>query len=250
MKQINYILFTTIFTISIFKGFATFQIPDLLIYNNDTLSFFATPLEMLYENTTERTVFFEKDTPSNCWRGYQAVWTINNNHLFLSAINSYNYEEDSLKVNLEKIFPEKYSNGKVKADWVTSNSLSLMNELFTTYKNYPTLVDKDLGFEFEKGNIISIFKCSDINKRIISEIYSNLNWKIYQNENDSIKIIVHITSNINGIIDSIRVLKGYNETYDKEAIRVIEALPERKIYYRNYVLPIIFSYENKKKYRK
>jgi len=248
MKIRNYILTIFFSIISILNGYATLQIPDLLIYNGDTLSFFATPLELLYQDKTERPNFFGNEPSSNCWRGYQAEWIIINGQLYLSNIYSDNYKVDSIKANLKELFPENYSNGKVKADWITSNSISLSDRIFTTFENHPTLENKDLGFEFQKGRIVEIFKCSDKTKQIIDEIYCNINWKILQNENDTIKITVQVSANINGVIESINVLKGYSEIYDNEAIRAIEMISGKKIFYRNLTLPIIFSSEKREEY--
>ncbi len=55
----------------------------------------------------------------------------------------------------------------------------------------------------------------------------------------------------------MKILKGFNETYNQEAIRVIKTIPEWDIYYikgefkrKVWMMPIIFSKENRNKYKK
>jgi hypothetical protein len=69
------------------------------------------------------------------------------------------------------------------------------------------------------------------------------------------KVYVKFSANEKGIIDSAKIMKGYNEVYNKEAIRIIKSIPEWDVYYRRgvherreFFIPITFSHENRKKY--
>jgi hypothetical protein len=60
--------------------------------------------------------------------------------------------------------------------------------------------------------------------------------------------------NEKGKIDSVRILQGYSEVYDKEAIRVIKSIPEWDVIYRHGKLsttiwsyPVRFDWTNRKK---
>src|SRR5690554_1604920 len=115
MKGINYILIFYLLIVSQIRTYATSQIPDLLIYNGDTLSIFANPLEQLYENDSIRPNFFgdkEGCMSTACWRGYEAEWTIVDNELYLTGIYSCCYYEDSIKANLKMLFGDKVVSGK------------------------------------------------------------------------------------------------------------------------------------------
>lgn len=69
------------------KIFGTAQIPDLLIYNNDTVSLYANPLESYYTEDNPRPDYIVDGCWSTaCWRGYQAIWEVKNDSLFLNAI--------------------------------------------------------------------------------------------------------------------------------------------------------------------
>lgn len=52
-------------------------------------------------------------------------------------------------------------------------------------------------------------------------------------------------------------MRGYDTIFDQEAIRVVKAIPEWDVFYRHeklerrsWLLPIIFSNDNRKKYKK
>lgn len=265
----NNILTVLFLIIPIVKIFGTAQIPDILIYKGDTLSIFSNPLELLYENDTIRPDFFgEKEgcMSTACWRGYQAEWIIADNQLFLTGIYSCCFYEDSLKADLTKLFPEKYINGKVKAEWVTGNIIAPQGEmLYYVHMGYESLYEKELELEFDKGILIrtksydnskskqSIY--SQDSKKLLDFIYSNINWEIMPKNDSIIKVYIQFSANENGIIDSLKVMRGHSDIYDKEAIRVVKSIPEWDIYYRHGIherrgwnIPIVFSEEKRKKY--
>lgn len=84
MRTISIILFSILISNKIF---GTAQIPDLLIYNNDTVSLYANPLESYYTEDNPRPDYIVGGCWSTaCWRGYQAIWEVKNDSLFLNAI--------------------------------------------------------------------------------------------------------------------------------------------------------------------
>jgi hypothetical protein len=270
MKVIIYILTIILLTISVEKVFATGQIPDKLIYNNDTLSIFANPLEQLTNVDSLRANLFDNNKEhwnTACWRGYQAEWTIIDNQLYLTSIYSCNYYEDNIKSDLKKLFGENFIKGKVKANWVTAKILSPQGkELYYVHSGYESLYEKEVIFEIVNGQLIgtTTFDNSKSRKSIYSEdttllhfIYTNIDWDKLPNQNKPVKIVVQFSANEQGIIDSVKVMKGFNETYDSEAIRVVKLIPEWDIFYRRgqyerrvWNLPIVFNGENILKYKK
>ena len=91
-------------------GFATEQIPDILIWKNDTISLHSNPLGS-YSKLDDLNLFGDKDAgySTACWRGYIAEWKIIDNKLYLSNIYScdYFYSENKTKADLKKLFPKK-----------------------------------------------------------------------------------------------------------------------------------------------
>ncbi|MBN1462470.1 MAG: hypothetical protein JW922_02185, partial [Paludibacteraceae bacterium] len=77
------------------KAFTASQVPDICIIKKDsvqdTLSIFVFPLEDYFELKGEKNLggFKNCNSPS-CSRGYQAVWLIENDSLFLINIQGCN----------------------------------------------------------------------------------------------------------------------------------------------------------------
>lgn len=270
MKIRNYILTLFLLTTFNFKSFATAQIPDRLIYNGDTVSIFSNPLEQLPNIDSLRTHLFNDNKErwnTACWRQYQAQWTIIDNQLYLTAIYSCNYHEDKVQANLKQLFPDKYENGKVKADWVTANILSPQGkQLYYVHSGYESLYEKEVIFEIVIGQLkeTTTFDNSKSRKSRYSEdttllhfIYTNIDWHKLPKQNKPVKVFVQFSANEQGIIDSVKVMKGFNETYDSEALRVVKSIPEWDVFYRReqherrvWNLPIVFSEENRQKHKK
>ena len=270
LKIRNYILTLFLLTAFNFECLATAQIPDRLIYNGDTVSIFSNPLEQFPNIDSLRANLFNYNKEhwnTACWRQYQAQWTILDNQLYLTAIYSCNYYEDKVQADLKQLFPDKYENGKVKADWVTANILSPQGkQLYYVHSGYESLYEKEVIFEIVSGHLkgTTTFDNSKSRKSIYSEdttllhfIYTNIDWDKLSKQDKPVKVFVQFSANEQGIIDSVKVMKGFNETFDNEAIRVVKSIPEWDVFYRrgqherrSWVLPVVFSEENRQKYKK
>jgi hypothetical protein len=92
MRTISIILFSILISNEIFS---TAQIPDLLIYKSDTVALYANPLEAYYNENIPRPDFKLGGCWSTaCWRGYQAIWEIKNDSLFLNTIQDCCHNEE------------------------------------------------------------------------------------------------------------------------------------------------------------
>jgi len=263
----------TIFRIILFlffplKLFGTAQVPDVIIYKGDTLSLNAFPLNFYpdKELINTKTLFESKIGPccTCCWRGYIAVWEIIDNKLYLTKIKNYcylSYTRDIESYNkvgigidsigfefadLKLLFPDRYENGKVRADWVNGKLFSPQgNLLFYFQDGSENIYERELEFNFENGLLIGTeqldnsktkkSKYTEDLKLLTEFIYSNIN---YDNlpKSDTIKGSVSvrvISSDDNGKIDSVVVIKGINKLYDDEAVRVIKSIPEWDVIYRH-----------------
>lgn len=111
MKNILLLIFGLFIYVQVF---GTAQIPDLLIYKGDTVSLYSNPLELYFRA--------KKSRPSRigpygcestaCWRGYQAVWEIKNDSLFLNEIRDccrwkefYRFDNNSFEKLIEQNVP-------------------------------------------------------------------------------------------------------------------------------------------------
>ncbi len=120
MKDIKFytiILFLLIFNL---KVFATAQVPDLMVIGKDTFLMHTNPLEIYLDSIGNRDFpDFKGGGSTACWRGYQAVWRVENDSMFLVKIQSCHRDEGDVDANLEKMFGDKFINGKVYAYWFT-----------------------------------------------------------------------------------------------------------------------------------
>jgi hypothetical protein len=85
MERIKVLLLGLFFTLNVF---GTIQIPDLLIYSGDTILIETFPLESYFNDQNPRpdSLFLKDCLSTACWRGYQAIWKIENDRLFLVSI--------------------------------------------------------------------------------------------------------------------------------------------------------------------
>jgi hypothetical protein len=261
------------------KTFGTAQIPDILIYKGDTLSLFNCPL---YSYPDQDKVSLKNMFGSNgcfytsCYRNYIATWEIIDNKLYLTRIKNACYPTDGKYVavaykevtdsigfefaDLKSLFPDRFQDGKVFADWVNEKLLSPKgNLLYYFHDGFESIFEKELEFDFKNGAISSIIEYDNsktrrseytTNEKLLMDFVRNsIDYKNVPEPSERIRIIVRIvSSNELGKIDSVTVLRGFNEFYDREAVRVIKSIPDWDVTYRHgqkfnqaWVIPVIFE---------
>jgi len=189
------------------------QAPDYLIIGNDTLSLYQLILEdylyLVEQPTDSNSLFgfsFRNDfgygISTDCWRGYQAVYSLENDSLFLKYIIPCNSIKklDTSDINnsneqIQKVFHEKVKNNKVFIDWYSSE--------FTIPKGKPiwwdgiftTIYDKEELYTIRKGILVDKHSISnyqkvkdgisrkkkEMSKAVFNEI-KKLNWKNLDDE--------------------------------------------------------------------
>lgn len=262
--------------------FGTAQIPDLIIYKGDTLSLYSCPLnsfpnqDLITPNELfgSRGCFF-----TSCWRNYVATWEIIDNELYLCEIRNACYptsmrgvsvsfksevDKDSIGseyADLKVLFPQRFKNGKVKADWVNEKLISPQGKLlYYVHDGFESIYETEIEFTLKKGTLseIKTLDNSKTRKSKYTEDQKLLKVFIYKNiqrknlpVTDTIKRCVYVqivSSDENGKIDRVKVVRGVNELYDNEAIRVVMSIPEWDVIYRHgkrynpiWTLPIRFD---------
>lgn len=154
-------LFIILFIISKAGIFASPQMPDFIIYGKDTIPTYNLILEnYLQKQDTAKTnslfgLNFRNNASPNCWRGYQAIYKIVNDSLFLVHIidcgQLRNRKIDTIQSQnkIKNIFNENFKDGKVYIDW------------FDGTINFP-LTNKTLRWDgvfykiFEKEKVITV----------------------------------------------------------------------------------------------
>jgi hypothetical protein len=129
------------------SAYATVQRPDIVIQEGVVYRLpergNTFPLEALWADTTSRPKLTEGPNgmmSTACWRGYIAIWEIEDGVLYLKGLDAWLGDK---KADLKTLFPKRYKNGKVKADWFTG-ALNLST-------SFGLVEDPSVTLKFEKG---------------------------------------------------------------------------------------------------
>ena len=135
-----------------------------------------------------------------------------------------------------------------------------LTEIANFHDGFQSIYEKEMEFTVDKGELMEtkILDNSKTKKSKYTEDQKLLMEYINKNikrenlpESDKIKrrvFVQIISSDENGKIDSVKVVRGVNELYDNEAIRVVKSIPEWDVIYRHgeiynqmWTLPINFD---------
>jgi hypothetical protein len=129
---------------------ATKQRRDILIYEQDTFVLDQTPFDPFEEKLKEL-----KNTTgwaSNCWRGYQAEWTVIDSVLYLSNVYYCNSRDNSLNRIAEKAMGKKFENGLIKADWVSGEFWAERGYVMSGYF-YESIWEHSVNISIKEGKV-------------------------------------------------------------------------------------------------
>jgi len=217
---------------------------DILIWENDTIQIQTFPLSCL-SKFDQKILFDDKEVKPECWgclKNYSAEWKIINSKLYLSNIYSFNVKKDSIKTDLNKLFPDKIKNNLVLADWYSGNLFVPKGEHiwisqspgFPIYESEWKLFIENGQIEnkdLKKGNYYkSIY--TENPKNLANFIENNLDERT-RNElkNKRISIIFKTGKSKNDYSVSV---KGINDkNLEKNLLMVLNSLPEFDYYYRH-----------------
>lgn len=206
MKQINRITKTIItFSFLLFakSGFASPQLPDYIIFKGDTIPVYNLILEQYFEKiekSDQESLFglnFREGASVNCWRGYQAIYIIENDSLFLKDIihcgelyGNNLIDKEASRTRTQEIFKDNVRNNKVHLKWF-SGEFSLPNgELLRWDGVFYKRFEKEKLIRISKGIVKEVLKVENyiddpdrINRRyddtisnVLFEELQNLNW--------------------------------------------------------------------------
>lgn len=255
----------TIILLCLISGqlFGTAQIPDLLIYQDDTLAIYSNPLEVYFDRKGARTigeVDLEKvDQCTALWRGYVGTWKIENDSLFLINIETDYCGDNPIEIDLGK----EFSRDKIFADWVSFEVLNPYGkQIKYIHQGYESIYEYERGFEFANGKLITInnYDNSKSRESVYSKepkilqkfLFENINWKLIESQNltDKKRIIARFRIGEDEKPTAIEIVRGVNQQIDKEAERIIKLIPDWDVYYRRgkiveiqWTLPIFFDKE-------
>ncbi len=267
------------------QAFGTAQIPDILIYKGDTLSLFDCPLDYFPDIgliNPKRLFGGSGCFYTACYRNYVATWTIEDNKLYLLSIRNACYPTDMKYVkvssysgadthgteyaDLETLFPDRIVNGRVPADWVNTKIISPEGKmLYYIHDGFMSIFEKEVEFTIENGTLIQTQEFDNSKTRIskytqdpelLKEfIKNNIDYSNLPEQDNPVKVMVAIlNSTEDGKIDKVKVIRGFNEVFDKEAERVVKSIPQWDVFYRHgeitrgavWGIPVIFEWDSKK----
>ncbi len=222
--------------------FGTAQFPDFLVYNGDTLSIYTNPLESYFDNHSRPdSLFAEIGSHSTaCWRGYIAYWELKNDSLFLTKI-----EGDSINIDFSYIFKDRKIKEKIFADWVNHSIFNAFGKLlYFENTGYASIYEFEREIKFKNGVLTEIIdydnsktkksKYTDNPALLKKYISENIDYSKISEPYEKAKVYVQIIStDKNGRIDSVNVVRGWDKERDLEATRVVKSIPEWDVLYRH-----------------
>lgn len=141
--------------------------PDFIIYKKDTISTYNLILEQYLQrldSTQTEKLFglsFRNGSTFNCWRGYQAIYKIENDSLFLTdIINCGEHGKLNKSLSLEKmknIFGDRVRNNKVYINWFSGDiNFPITNKLLRWDGVFYKIYEKETVINVLNGRVFKI----------------------------------------------------------------------------------------------
>ncbi len=241
-------LFFIFLTLSSLHLFASPQVPDYIIFRGDTIATYNLILEQYLqgqEKTPSEKLFglsfrnsLNGEFSFNCWRGYQAIYKIENDSLFLMDIISCGERRNgkiSKAKSIEKLralFSDKVLNERVYITWFSGDiGFPLTDKVLRWDGVFYTIFEKERVVNIHGGKVLRVEDVEnyvDDPKRInrkdknkISDILfkrlKKAKWKNKEEYDCSDKYLVTIDEN--GNVSKVRMLYSDAEIdkyYDRE----------------------------------
>ena len=151
----------------------TAQKREILFFEDEFHSMVTEPLEP-YLASLKVPVKFEAPT-TNCWRGYQGTWKIENDRLFLTKLDAYVF--GYRKVDINYLFPGE---PVVFANWFTGEIKLQEGELlYYVHQGFESIYSFDLFLELENGKLL--------NTRLVGNVEEAMRRKKEDEDNQSIE---------------------------------------------------------------
>lgn len=171
-KYLSVFIFIFLITLLSYRLSASPQMPDYFIFKGDTISTYNLILEQYLQKIGEAEqgklfgLSFRSGASTNCWRGYQAIYKIDNDTLFLVHIvycgerRSGKIDEAASDDKMNKIFKDKVINGKVYIDWFSGDISfplkSPINKVLRWDGVFYTIFEQETIISITKGKVLNI----------------------------------------------------------------------------------------------
>ena len=226
-----------------FSTYATEQAPDRLVIDGDTLLLHTLPLEQWkQQNDWEKPFFADSllNFSTGCWRAYIADWEVIDDRLYLT--NIYNCNRTA-HVNLDTLFPGKVHNERVYADWFSDTVTAYYGNLvYYEHSGYSSIYEHELELVFAGGQQTASTQFDNSlssnnalmwdGHDLIPAIDSLIDWAALPPIEEEVRVILFVTANEHGRVDSMMIERGYSEAFDQEALRVAHLLTDLPVVYK------------------
>ena len=146
------------------QAFATAQIPDSLVYQGETHPIFSNPLESYFDKDHPRPQNVFVFSCTACWRGYVAMWTIEERFLYLTKLKEGTCSRDAKEIDLSRVFPGQ--KGQIKATWFSGALRIPMGErLHYVHMGYGSLYEKTRVLTIERGKLTNDYVVDNTKER-------------------------------------------------------------------------------------
>jgi len=150
----NFILMKTLFSfiflaIFAFKGFATAQYPDKILYQGKEYDLYSNPMEAFFEKNPDKKPKGGANSTA-LWRGYVATFEIRDNILYVKDIK-IQLSSNEWKSVLSEVFPNQKN---IKVDWQTGILVVPHGKLVQyLHRGYESTYEKYILLEISQGNL-------------------------------------------------------------------------------------------------
>lgn len=226
---------------------------DILIYNEDSLSLLAGPLESYFNRVfTIEEVFQDEDYQGGCWgRSHIATWRIENDSLFLAAVKPCNtrvYHPDSIpEAEFYYFFDSPLRGDMIFADWIDSTLYAGSGRLmYGLPYPYESIHEFEHEFVIKKGVIQSVkhLDNSKIRRSEFSEcrairdefIYSRMKRRKVEQYFPEKPIVAIVNINKltdSGKITSVTIEGELSSRLKAEISRIIRKMPHWEVIFRH-----------------
>lgn len=229
-------VFIVFLALSSLQLLASPQLPDYVIYKGDTLATYTLILEKYFQKQGKADqgelfgLSFRDGASLNCWRGYQAIYKIDNDSLFLADIihcSERTVGEIDKAASVEKmkaIFNGKFSNDRVYIDWFSGDmKFPLTNKVLRWDGLFYTIYEREKVLSITGGKLSATEDVENyvddpnrINRRekdrvsdILFKRLKKAKWKNKEEFDCSEKYMVTIDGN--GNVSKVRMLYSEEE---------------------------------------
>jgi len=167
------LLIILVLTLSTSRLFASPQIPDYIIFKGDTIATYNLILEQYLqrqEKAESEKLFglsFRNSSNGeislNCWRGYQAIYKIDNDSLFLVDITSCGerrngkIDKQASNERMKNIFGDKVVNERVYINWFSGDlNFPLNNKVLRWDGVFYKIYEKETIISIAFGKILNV----------------------------------------------------------------------------------------------